>query len=225
MAGEAQPRTVPSLIGRYVLDGLFAFPLPVTTIRDAAQRSLSSAQIAGVAIGFLVLTLLVGALPALGDLGETGGAGDDLLAQIEGFETHVGLVGVFIDALQLVILLLTLTILYFVTQMLRGAGTFRSFASAAFVLIGVWFVGHVFQSVLWLITMSGSFVALLRLVVPVVIGLILISFSVIVARFGGGLGWPLAFVSVAIVMALSVVEAYLLEDSMFGVLLDVGQTV
>ncbi|WP_312795441.1 hypothetical protein [Tianweitania sp.] len=226
MIAGSDDRPLPSIFVAYILDGFRAFPRPVTTISGAAERYLSHGQLTLVALGFLVLAILIGIAPPL--LAPYAGSLDSVPSGFVDFSRSTQVFIGVLSALPLLLLFVSLIILFFIGVVLGGKASFRRFGSAGMVLAGVWLVGHFFQLVLFgsaLLVPDSALLALIRLALPLVLAVILISFSVLTVRYGLQLDQLRSFAAVMILLALSAAESFIMGGRVFGTLSATGQLI
>lgn len=195
-------------IGAYMLDGLQVFLRPVTVIARAADRHLSPIAI------ILVLVALTLATDAV-----------RLLSEIipPAFNSQLSFLDVLLDALDFIAIFAIGTLILFGTLVVFGskASIFRFFAAAlslAATVFGAFVFAFVIKAVVALLFLGsdgGGLEMLGRALGPAVLGLLLVSYSVIVARFGGEVSWLIAVIATVVCFAMLVAASFIL-DTLYG---------
>lgn len=199
--------------GSYLADSLKVFLLPVSTIRNAAERQLSFGS------AFVVLVLLA----------VVAGGLQLILSQMPG---GLGEPACFFDVVSqtiayIVFFIIALGLLFGLIVSFGGKARFtRLFAaklSLASTVVGAFVIGLLGKLLIGLLFLgaqdgvAGGIIVLGEQFGMMAIGLIAAFYTIIVARFGGEISWPIAIVVTIIhfLLMLAIATAYglILPDS------------
>jgi hypothetical protein len=204
--------------GSYLADSLKVFLLPVSTIRNAAERQLSfgSAFVVLVLLAVVAggIQLILSQMP--GGLGEPASLGDVVSQTIA----------------YIVFFTIALGLLFGLIVSFGGKTQFtRLFAaklSLASTVVGAFIIGLLGKLLIGLLFLgaqdgvAGGVIVLGEQFGMMAIGLIVAFYTIIVARFGGEVSWPIAIVVTVVhfLLMLAIATAYgvILPDSnLFGI--------